>query len=144
MSEPLASKQDAIEQLRKADERWASALRGFDDYPVRLRTLAEAANNRSRALMLAELANITWIPRPGASNVRLAYELEEASGRPGPKAMWKPFDRAVKEIGLALEGDSITAVARAFGELSTIADQLADACKAVADAEPEQQRRQTG
>jgi hypothetical protein len=142
MSEPLASKQDAIEQLRKADERWACALRGFDDYPVRLRTLADAANNRSRALMLAELANITWIPRPGASNLRLAYELEEASGRPGPKAMWKTFDHAVKEIGLALEGESITAVARAFRELSTLAGELADACKAA--AETEQKRQQTG
>jgi hypothetical protein len=140
MSEPLASKQDAIEQLRKADERWASALRGLDAYPVRLRTLAEAANNRSRALMLAELANITWNPRPGASNLRLAYELEEASGRPRPSAMWARFDRAVKEIGLALEGDSITAVARAFGELSTIASELADAC----DGEAVQPHRQTG
>lgn len=139
MSEALASKSDAIEQLRKADERWASALRGFDAFPVRLRTLAEAANNRSRALMLAELANITWIPRPGASNVRLAYELEEASGRPGPKAKWARFDGAVKEMGLALEGDSITAVAQAFGELSMIAGELAEAC----DGEVEQ-RRQTG
>jgi hypothetical protein len=140
LSDALVSKQDALEQLRKSDERWASALRGFDAYPVRLRTLADAARSRSRALMLAELANITWSPRPGASNLRLAYELEKASGRPGPNAMWARFDRAVKAMGLALEGDSITAVAQAFAELSTIASELSDAC----EGELDQQRRQTG
>jgi hypothetical protein len=139
LNEPFASKRDAVEQLRKADEQWGSALRGFDPYCVRLRSLAEAAKSRSRAFMLAELANTTWMPRPGASNISLAYELERASGRPGPKAIWARFDRRVKQVGLALEVDNITA-AQAFAELSAIAAELADEC----DADEEREHRQQG
>lgn len=128
MSEPLVSTQAALEQLRKADEQWAAALRGFDAYPRRLRTLAEAAERESRAWTLADLANVKWSPRPGASKLRLAYQLERESGRPGPPPLWARFDRAVKQFGLALEGDSIKALADAFAGLSAIAGQLADAC----------------
>jgi hypothetical protein len=126
MSEPLVSRQTAIDQLRKSDERWGAAVRAFDVYPVRLRALADAASNHSRALTLADLANVRWTPRPGASNLRLAYELEPASDRPGPKATWRRFDQAVKEIGRALEGDSIIALGAAFAKLGEIATELAD------------------
>lgn len=131
MSEPLVATQDALDQLRRADQRWDAAIRAFDSYPARLRTLAEAAKLRSRALTLAELANITQKPRPGASNLRtLAHELSDAGNRPGPKRLWKRFDQAVNELGQTLEtADSITATAAAFNTLSQIADQLADACE---------------
>ncbi len=131
MSEAIVPTQDAIEQLRKADQRWNAAVQAFDPYPKRLRTLAEAAKARSRALTLADLANITQKPRAGASNLRaLAYELSGPSGRPGPETVWKRFDRAVKDLGVALEGGSITAIAQAFDQLSIIANELADACGA--------------
>ena len=130
MSDPLVSRQTAIEQLQRSDERWMAAVRAFEIYPVRLRTLAEAASNHRRALTLADLANISWEPRPGARNIRLASELEEASGRPGPKATWRRFDKAVQQIGIALEGDSITDLAAAFGALADIASELADAVEA--------------
>lgn len=130
MSEPLVSTQDALEQLRKADQRWNAAIRAFDPYPVRLRTLADAAKARSRALTLADLANITQKPRAGASNLRiLAHDLGATSDRPGPKSLWQRFDRAVKDLGVALEGGSITAVAQAFDQLSTVTNELADACE---------------
>ena len=140
MSEPLVSTQTAIEQLRKADERWGAAVRGLDSYPERLRTLAEAAEHESRALTLADLANVKWNPRPGASKLRLAHEVEPESGRPGPKVIWGRFDRAVKQLGLALEGESIKALAEAFTQLSAIAGELADACEQQVAA----QRRRTG
>lgn len=54
--------------------------------------------------------------------------------------MWARFDRAVKAMGLALEGNRITTVAQTFAELSTVATELADAC----EGELEQQRRKTG
>jgi len=138
MSQPLVSRQTAIDQLRKSDERWGAAVRAFDSYPVRLRALADAASNHSRALILADLANISWEPRPGARNVQLADGLEAASGRPGPKATWRRFDQGVKNIGLALEGDSIVGLAAAFSKLSEVAVELADACEA------EQPQRATG
>ena len=132
MSEPLVSTQTAIEQLRKADERWTAAVRGLDAYPQRLRTLAEAAEHESRALTLADLANVKWNPRPGARKLRLAYEVEKESGRPGPRALWSEFDHDVKQLGLALEGKSIKAIAEAFAQLSVIAGKLADACELAA------------
>jgi hypothetical protein len=127
MSEAVVSTQAAVEQLRKADQRWTEAIRAFDDYPTRLRNLAEAADLRSRALTLAHLANITGKPRPGARGLRaLAFELSSASDRPGPKAAWQRFDRAVKEIGAALEEGDIPRTAAAFSALVPIANELAD------------------
>jgi hypothetical protein len=138
VSEPLVSKQTAIEQLRKADERWGAAVRGLKPYAERLRELAEAAEHESRALLLSDLANVKWHPRPGARNIKLAYEVEEHSGRPGPKAVWARFDRAVKELGVVLEGESVRAIADAFSALSAITGELADACEAAAAAVPQQ------
>ena len=130
MSEQLVSTQTAIEQLRKADERWGAAVRGLRPYAERLRELADAAEHESRALLLSDLANVKWNPRPGARNIRLAYEVEEESGRPGPRPLWAKFDRAVKELGIALEGERIRAIADAFSQLSAITAQLADAIEA--------------
>ncbi|MDA8067274.1 MAG: hypothetical protein M0T77_01470 [Actinomycetota bacterium] len=125
--EPLVAAHTALEQIRKADQRWEAAIRAFDDYQTRLRTLADAARNRSRALMLGELANIKQNPRPGASSIRaLAPELAPTSNRPGPKALWQRFDQAVKQIGVALEHGEILTIAQAFGDLATIAGELAD------------------
>jgi hypothetical protein len=129
LTEPLVSAQVALEQLRKADERWGAAVRSFDAYPRRLRTLAEAAEGESRALTLADLADIKWNPRPGASKLRLAYELEQQNGRPGPPGVWARFDHAVKQLGKALEGDSIKTLAGVFEQLSAIARELAEACE---------------
>jgi hypothetical protein len=131
MSEPMVSTQSAIEQLRRADQRWEAAIRAFDDYPTRLRALADAADLRSRALTLAHLANITGKARPGAGSLRsLAFELSAASNRPGPGALWRRFDQTVREIGQTLESGEIQLTAQAFSALSTIARDLADACQA--------------
>ena len=127
MSEPLISTQTANEQLRRADERWAAAVRGLQPYADRLRELADAAEHESRALLLSDLANVKWNPRPGARNIRLAYEVEKDSGRPGPREPWTKFDRAVKQLGIALEGESIRAIADAFSQLSAHTRQIADA-----------------
>ena len=138
--EPLVAAHTALEQIRKADQRWEAAIRAFDDYQTRLRTLADAARNRSRALMLGELANIKQNPRPGASSIRaLAPELAPTSTRPGPKALWQRFDQAVKQIGVALEHGEIVVIAQAFADLSTIAGELAEACASA--TQPQRSRR---
>jgi hypothetical protein len=130
MSDPeaLVPVQDALEQLRRADQRWNAAVHAFDSYPTRLRELAEAASLRSRALTLADLANITGKPRTGARKITtLAHDLTEASGRPGPKPLWRRFDKIVKDLGTALEEGGYPEVARVFAELATVASDLADA-----------------
>ena len=146
MSEQLVSTQTAIEQLRKADERWAAAVRGLKPYAERLRELADAAEHQSRALLLSDLANVKWNPRPGARNIRLAYEVEEQSGRPGPPALWAKFDRAVKQLGVALEGEKIRAIADAFSQLSAITRELADALDLPIgeDEQPSAAKQRTG
>lgn len=133
MSEPMVSAQSAIEQLKRADQRWDAAIHAFDDYATRLRTLADAADLRSRALTLAHLANITGKPRPGAGSLRtLAFELSAPSHRPGPPALWRRFDQTVGEIGQMLEHGDLQQTAQAFAALSTLAHELADACQAEA------------
>ena len=136
MSEPLISTQTANEQLRRADERWAAAVRGLRPYAERLRELADAAEHESRALLLSDLANVKWNPRPGARNIRLAHEVEEESGRPGPRELWAKFDRGVKQLGIALEGESIRAIADAFSQLSADTREIADALAVPAADEP--------
>jgi excisionase family DNA binding protein len=126
----IVSPQNAFEQLRKSDQQWNEAIRAFDDYPTRLRALAKAADLRSRTLTLAHLANITGNPRQGASSVSaLAFELSPKRDRPGPRALWKRFDQAVRGLGEALEQGDLPTLANAFGELAPIASELADACE---------------
>lgn len=130
MTRALVPAQVAIDQMREADGRWAAALRGLDSYPQRLRALADAAEEQSRALTLADLANVKWKPRPGARKLRFPYEVQPARSRPGPAPTWGRFDRAVKQLGLALEGDSIKSIAEAFAQISTLAGELADSLEA--------------
>ena len=142
MTRALIPPQVAIDQMREADGRWAAALRGLDNYPQRLRALADAAEEQSRALTLADLANVKWKPRPGARKLRFPYEVQPAGNRPGPAATWGRFDRAVKQLGLALEGDSIKPIADAFAQLSTLAGELAESLEQAQAADERQQ--QTG
>ena len=130
MTRALLPPQQAIDQMREADVRWKAALGGLANYPARLRTLAEAAEEQSRALMLAHLANVEWKPRPGASNLRFPYEVQPSSGRPGPPKTWREFDDAVKQLGLALEGESMKDIAQAFERIAALAGQLADSVEA--------------
>jgi hypothetical protein len=131
----------AVERVREADLQWKAALGGLASYPARLRTLAHAAEEQSRALTLANLANVQWRPRPGASKLRFPYEVRPGSGRPGPPATWRRFDGAVKQLGLALEGDSMKQLAEAFERLASVASELSDA---LADEQPPGRQRQAG
>jgi excisionase family DNA binding protein len=136
----LVPPDQAIDQVREADVHWKAALGGLESYPARLRTLAEAAEEQSRALTLAHLANVQWKPRPGARNLRFPYEVQSASGRPGPPGSWRQFDNAVKRLGLALEGDSMKQLAEAFERLASVASELSDALA----EDPPGRRRQAG
>lgn len=68
-------------------------------------------------------------------------ELRADSGRRGPTELWETFDVAWEDLSKALEGISLPAVARAFGELATIARQMS---AAVAEDDIEILRAQQG
>ena len=86
-----------------------------------------------------------WNPRPGARNIRLAYEVEDEISRQGPRELWAKFDRAVNQLGVALEGESIRTIADAFSQLSAHTRQIADAIALPAtDEQPAAAKKRAG
>ena len=123
----------AIEQVQLADRHWSDALEASVEAPPdlefaqRVRAIAKAAEQEAAALRLADALGLALRPHPGARNMQLSYELRPgAPSRRGPPELWARFDRAVAELGEALEGVALSAIARAFGELSEILRELAD------------------
>ena len=121
----------ALEQVQLADVRWGEALEASDEAPPdlgfaqRVRAIAKAAEQEAAALRHADLVGLAHRPRPGARNMQLSHELRPgARSRRGPEELWERFDAAVAELGEALEGVALSAIARAFGELSEIAFEL--------------------
>jgi hypothetical protein len=122
----------AVEQVQLADERWTDALTASIEAPPdlgfaqRIRAIANAAEQEAAALRYADLVGLGQAPRPGARNMQLSHELRPgARSRRGPPELWERFDQAVAELGEALEGVALSAVARAFRELSEVARELA-------------------
>jgi excisionase family DNA binding protein len=141
VSRALVPPSQAVDQVREADVHWKAALGGLQSYPARLRAMAEAAEEQSRALTLAHLANVQWKPRPGASKLSFPSEVRPGGGRPGSPATWRQFDDAVKHLGLALEGDSMKQLAEAFDRLASVTSELA---VALADEQRSGRQRQAG
>ena len=122
----------AIEQVQLADQRWSDALEASVEAPPdlgftqRVRAIANAAEQEAAALRHADLLGLAHRPHPGARNMQLSHELRPgARSRRGPPELWERFDAAVVDLGEALEGVALSAIARAFGELSEIARELA-------------------
>jgi hypothetical protein len=123
----------AVEQVQLADERWGEALEASAEAPPdldfgrRVRAIANAAEQEAAALRYADLVGLGKRPYPGTRNMSLSYELRPgARSRRGPAELWERFDRAVAELGEAFEGVALSAVARAFAQLSEVARELAD------------------
>ena len=122
----------AVEQVRLADARWGEALEASVEAPPdlgfaqRVRAIAKAAEQEAAALRHADQMGLAFRPHPGARNMQLSHELRPgARSRRGPAELWERFDAAVAELGDALEGVALSAVARAFAELSEVAFELA-------------------
>jgi len=122
----------ALEQVQLADQRWGDALEASVEAPPdhgfaqRVRAIANAAEQEAAALRHADMLGLAHRPHPGARNMQLSHELRPgAPSRPGPLALWDRFDATVAELGEALEGVALSAIARAFGELSDVARELA-------------------
>ena len=110
----------ALEQSRMAppDARFAS----------RIRHIAQAASRRAAAIReCMEDPGFVWKPVPDSAGMTLSYELRPGGARPGPKDAWDRVDRVVARLGVALEGDSGSAVASALRDLSSAMTGVADA-----------------
>jgi hypothetical protein len=122
----------AVDQVRLADQRWNAALEASEFAPpdpgfsARVRGVADASEQEAAALRLADRSGVGWNPVPSARRMRLSYELRPGGNRPGPVQLWERFDAAVERLGVAMEGVAVSAVARAFGELSDVARAIAD------------------
>jgi excisionase family DNA binding protein len=110
----------ALEQSRMAppDARFAS----------RIRQIALAASRRAAAIReCIEDQSFVWKPIPDSNRMTLSYELRPGGVRPGPKDAWDRIDRVVSRLGIALEGDSGSAVASALRDLASAMTGVADA-----------------
>ncbi len=122
----------AVEQVQVADERWGAALEASAEAPPdlgfaqRVRGIANAAEQEAAALRYADMVGLGKRPYAGGRNMWLSYELRPgARSRRGPRELWDRFDQAVADLGEAFEGVALSAVARAFGDLSEVARELA-------------------
>jgi hypothetical protein len=124
---------EIMQAVRQAGNDWAEAMRAHKLAPpdagfaCRLRLLAEAAAREQIAWENAHQAGLLWRPVPGADQAQPPYELRPGTGRRGPPQLWERFDAAVAALNRAITGSNAANVADAFGELSTIARELADA-----------------
>jgi hypothetical protein len=122
-----------MRRVRQASDGWAAAMRAHKLAPPdagfaqRLRTLADAASSEQIAWEHAHAAGLMWRPVPGAEHAKPPYELRPGTGRRGPEDTWNRFDAAVAVLNRAITGSSSAAVADAFGDVSEIAGELADA-----------------
>jgi hypothetical protein len=126
----------ATDRLRVARTAWGQALTAHKMAPpdagfaARLRALAAAAAAEREACEEAYQAGLLWRPIPGAQGAQPPHELRPGTGRRGPAELWDRFDEAVQTLNYAITGTNVMGVARAFGELASAADALANAVDA--------------
>jgi hypothetical protein len=136
----------AINNMNAADHTWRAALRQHrlappdDGFSRRLRDFADACESQQISCDYAAQEGLGWEPMPAARRPA-PPELRPDSGRRGPSELWAKFDADWEDLGKALEGVSLAAVARAFGELATISRQLATV---VAEEDVQSRRAQNG
>ena len=122
----------AINNMNAADHTFRSALRQHRIAPPdagfsrRLKDFADACESQQIACDYAAKEGLGWEPMPAAKRLP-PPELRPDSGRRGPPELWTIFDTAWNDLSKGLEGISLPAVARAFGELAAILWQLSTA-----------------
>ncbi len=124
---------NAITELRIAEDRWNSALRDHRlappdvGYARRLRNFAEACEQQQTAYAHAATAGLSWAPLPPPQTLEPPPELSPDSGRRGPAELWARFDQALEDFGRTLEGISLVSISHAFNELAEITRGLSRA-----------------
>lgn len=126
----------AIEGVMRADELWRAAIHATRFAPPdagfasRVRGIADACEQEAAALAVAAARGLGWTPDQRPGRIVLSSELRPGANRPGPSELWVRFDATVERLGIATQGLAVSAVARAFGEVSEIAREIADALDA--------------
>lgn len=134
--------EQAVEDERKRQEQdyavaayeWEIALEQSRMAPpdarftARIRHIAQAASRRAAAIReCMEDPGFVWKPIPDSNGMTLSYEFRPGGARLGPKDAWDRVDRVVTRLGIALEGDSGSAVASALRDLASAMTDVADA-----------------
>ena len=100
-------------QALKDRDRWEMVVHKLSvgEMPPKGKRQPSAAERK--ALLFADLCNVKWKPQPGARGLRLAAELDPGN-RIGPEKLWAKFDKALDQLGVALEGDGFAQLAAVY------------------------------
>ena len=139
MSKNSAVKQQAVirdqEVLAEFDvgmRSWAGAIDAHVMAPpdmgfaARLDALALGALEAARVCREADAAGFEWVPARKVDS-EPPYELRPGTGRRGPDALWRRFDRASVRLRATAADTDMLEVARAFDEIAVAAGELSEA-----------------
>jgi hypothetical protein len=127
-SEPRITKRELRDSAKRVDMLWNERAAAFDPFAVRVRALAEAADEMAHVVGLAELASIPWTPRPEA---HFGVEpLIPDAVREGPADLWHEFDVRAQTAEQAAATTSTADMLMAFEGLREILTAIADALDA--------------
>ena len=128
--------QEAMNRLTNADSVWRQSLHEHaraepnDGYAERLRQTAAAAEKEQVACLAVAEEGLALEPMAPEEVQPLPYELQRPSGRVGPEQLWARFDEIHDAWMAAWLQRDMTVIADAFGQLSAVLYELADAVDA--------------
>ncbi len=129
---PVLSDNEVLADFKEGMASWAGAIEAHKLAPpdpgfaVRLDALAQGASAAARVCRAADAAGFEWPPARKADS-EPPYELRPDTGRRGPEAPWRRFDRAVVRLRAAASGTDMLEVARAYDEIALVVGELAEA-----------------
>jgi excisionase family DNA binding protein len=122
-----------IDGIQRADNAWRGAQAASENappdaaFPHRLRALAEACEMQRHWLSRGGATKgFEWLPIPDGSHLQLSHELRAGANRPGRRHLWDQFDFAVDRLSHAMEHGPLYSVARIYGELAGLMNEIAD------------------
>ena len=142
--------QEAMNRLTNADSVWRQSLHEHaraepnDGYAERLRQTAAAAEKEHDACLAVAEEGLALEPLAPEEVQPLPYELQRPSGRVGPDELWARFDEIHDAWMAAWLQVDMTVIADAFGKLSEILYELADAVDAERGVKVDKRRRAGG
>ena len=122
----------AINNMNAADHTFRAALRQHRLAPPdpgfsrRLKDFADACESQQIACDYAAQEGLGWEPMPAARRPPHP-SCGPTAAAAARRELWVTFDTAWQDLTTALEGISLPAIARAFGELATVLRQLSAA-----------------
>ncbi len=142
---PVGTRESVKKLLDYASDSVSTAFRASAlappsaGYPDRLRAISDGFEHfAATAIHAGNTAGATWNGRDDWDFERLPYEVRPGGNRPTRPGLWDAFDSAFAQLGEAMNGHDIVALAHAFRnagvELMAVADRLEDSGVPVADS----------